>query len=192
MESLITFRRTPRQVLSIAGYYGVARHLPWSFMPGGGVGRRARALACRGLFESCGADVNVEQGAWFGSGERIVLGSRSGIGKDAMIMGPLTMGEDVMMGPRVIVLARNHVVDDVTRPMREQGLTDPMPVVVEDDVWIGAAAVILPGRRIGRGSVVAAACVVTKDVPPYTIVGGNPMRELGRRTAVGRAAGSTP
>ncbi|MEJ5944700.1 DapH/DapD/GlmU-related protein [Pseudokineococcus basanitobsidens] len=150
-------------------------------MPGGSVGRRARLAACRRLFASCGEHVNVEQGAWFGSGRDVIIGHRSGIGKDALVMGPVTIGDDVMMGPRVLVLGRNHVVDDTARPMREQGLGEARPVVIEDDVWIGAGAVLLPGRRIGRGSVVAAACVVTKDVAPYSVVGGNPMRQIGHR-----------
>ncbi|WP_241967227.1 acyltransferase [Pseudokineococcus lusitanus] len=125
----------------------------------------------------------MEQGAWFGSGSAVTIGSRSGVGKDALLMGEVVIGDDVMMGPRVVVLATNHVSDDVSRPMREQGLTRPRPVVIEDDVWIGANAVLLPGRRIGQGSIVAAGCVVTKDVEPYSVVGGNPGRVLGSRGA---------
>jgi len=54
-------------------------------------------------------------------------------------------------------------------------------VVIEDDVWIGTNAIILPGRRLGKGSIIAAGAVVTRDVEPYAIVGGNPARLIKRR-----------
>ncbi|MDQ7799461.1 MAG: DapH/DapD/GlmU-related protein [Candidatus Edwardsbacteria bacterium] len=65
--------------------------------------------------------------------------------------------------------------------MLEQGIRFYPQTVIEDDVWIGAQAIILPGVRIGRGAIVAAGAVVTKDVEPYAIVGGNPARLIKRR-----------
>jgi acetyltransferase-like isoleucine patch superfamily enzyme len=75
------------------------------------------------------------------------------------------------------MLAVNHVFDDPTRPMVEQGITAE-GIVVEDDVWIGAGAIITDGVRICKGAVVAAGAVVTQDVPPYTVVGGVPAKAL--------------
>jgi len=77
----------------------------------------------------------------------------------------------------VQLLAVNHVFDDPSRPMVDQGIV-AAGITVEDDVWIGAGAVITDGVRIGRGAVVAAGAVVTSDVPPYTVVGGVPARVL--------------
>jgi len=75
------------------------------------------------------------------------------------------------------MLAVNHVYDDPSRPMVDQGITAE-GIKVEDDVWIGAGAIITDGVCIGRGAVVAAGAVVTADVPPHTVVGGIPARIL--------------
>jgi len=158
----------------VALYLGAARHLPWSPRPGGTVSRRLRALLAQQMLDECGERVNVEHGAWFGSGKGIRLGDRSDIGMDALVIGPVHIGRDVMMGPRCILLASSHRVDDTSRPMNQQGFLDDRPIVIEDDVWIGAGSIVLPGRRIGRGAIIGAGSVVTRHVPPYVVVAGNP------------------
>jgi acetyltransferase-like isoleucine patch superfamily enzyme len=65
--------------------------------------------------------------------------------------------------------------------MIQQQSPGELPIVVEDDVWIGAGSIILPGRRIGTGAIIGAGSVVSKDVDPYTVVGGNPIRLISRR-----------
>ncbi len=166
---------------AIVGYLGVARHLPWSPRPGGGLSRRLRATLARQMLDECGTHVNVEHGAWFGSGRGVRLGDRSDIGMDALVMGPARIGADVMMGPRCILLAASHETGDTARPMNSQGFAADREIVVEDDVWIGAGSIILPGRRIGRGSIVGAGAVVAHDVPPWSVVAGNPARVVRRR-----------
>jgi maltose O-acetyltransferase len=173
-----------RQVLWVlcnALYYGFARHLPYSGRPYAFGAKRIRSALCRHMFASCGRDVNVEHGAMFGNGREISLGDNSGIGLDAFIAGPLTIGRNVMMGPRCTFLAFDHVAERTDIPMNAQGIRPARAPVVEDDVWIGANVVVLPGRRIGTGSIVGAGAVVTRDVPPYSIVGGNPAAVIGRR-----------
>lgn len=170
-----------RRAAHYALYYGLARQLPWSINPGGHLWKRVRARACRGLFDSCGEDVNIEQGAWFGSGRGIEVGDRSGIGKDARLLGPVTIAADVMMGPSCILLASTHAYTSVAVPMNRQGMGKKQRILIEDDVWIGAASVILPGIRLGQGSIIAAGAVVTRDVDPYTVVGGNPARFIKKR-----------
>ncbi|GAA4976425.1 acyltransferase [Kineococcus glutinatus] len=183
----------PRRALAAAAYLGFARHLPWSPRPGGRAARRIRAALARRMLDGCGRDVNVEHGAWFGSGRGIVLGDRSAIGMDALVIGPVTIGADVMMGPRCVLLAAGHETASLELPMAQQGFRPERTIVIEDDVWIGAGVTILPGRRIGRGSVVGAASVVTVDVPPYTVVAGNPARVVKhRRPAPGEPAGTGP
>jgi acetyltransferase-like isoleucine patch superfamily enzyme len=112
------------------------------------------------------------------------------IGRDSLIgelnvlrgQGGITIGDRVYTAPLVQMLAVNHVYDDPTRPMVEQGITAE-GIVVEDDVWIGAGAIITDGVTIGKGSVVAAGAVVTEDVPPHTVVGGVPARMIRRKEA---------
>ncbi|HKM25207.1 MAG TPA: DapH/DapD/GlmU-related protein, partial [Corynebacterium sp.] len=83
----------------------------------------------------------------------------------------------VYTSPFTQIIAVNHVFDDPTRPFVEQGITAE-GIVVEDDVWLGANVVVTDGVRIGRGAVVAAGAVVTRDVPPHTVVAGVPARVI--------------
>jgi maltose O-acetyltransferase len=159
-------------------YYGFARWLPSSRAPFGAPARRIRAWTARRLLAECGHDVNIERGAHFGGGRGIVLGDRSGIGIDSQLIGPVRLGRDVMMGPRVTILTQNHAFSDLGRPMNEQGAAEVAPVTIEDDVWIGMATIILPGVTIGTGAVVGAGSVVTKSIPPYAVSVGNPARVI--------------
>jgi maltose O-acetyltransferase len=79
-----------------------------------------------------------------------------------------------MMGPEVVIHTRNHRHDRVDIPMCQQGYDEEKPVKIEDDVWLCERAIILPGVTIGKGSIVGAGAVVSKDVPPFSVVVGNP------------------
>jgi maltose O-acetyltransferase len=129
-----------------------------------------------------GQNVNIEHGASFGSGRDLTIGDNSGIGIDCQVPANIQIGSDVMMGPQVLIIGQNHKFDDLSVPMRLQGRAEASPVVIEDDVWVGARSIVLPGIRIGRGAIIAAGAVVTKDVPPYAICGGNPARVIRLRT----------
>jgi acetyltransferase-like isoleucine patch superfamily enzyme len=105
------------------------------------------------------------------------------LGKDCLIgeytvirgQGGVTIGDRVYTSPMTQLIAVNHVFDDRSQPFVEQGITAE-GIVVEDDVWLGANAVVTDGVHIGKGSVVAAGAVVTQDVPPHTVVAGVPAR----------------
>lgn len=81
-----------------------------------------------------------------------------------------------MMGPDVMIFTSNHETSRTDTPMRLQGTAKIKPVTIGDDVWIGARVIILPGVTIGQGAILAANAVVTKDVPEYAVVGGNPAK----------------
>lgn len=164
-----------KKAFAFAVYYGGADRLPYSVTAGfGPVAKTIRRWAASHLLDRAGDHLNVEKGAWFGSGKGVRIGDRSGLGLDCLVLGPLTLGDDVMVGPRCMFISEGHATDDVTRPMNQQGMTPPRPITVEDDVWIGAQVVVLPGVSIGTGSIVAAGSVVTKDVPPGSVVAGVP------------------
>lgn len=98
--------------------------------------------------------------------------------------GLIRIGRQTAIGPGTVIRAANHRFADVSRPIMRQG-HEYGEIIIEDDVWIGANCVITPNVRIGRGAVVGAGAVVTRDVPPYTVVGGVPARPISRR---GKAA----
>lgn len=124
-----------------------------------------------------GKGVNVEHGASFGF-RKVSLGDRSGLGVDCRLYGPVDIGSDVMMGRDVVIVALNHAFDKLDIPMRDQGHRPPQRVTIEDDVWIGDRVLIVPGVTVGYGAILGLGAVVTKDVPPLAVVGGNPARVL--------------
>lgn len=160
-------------------YIIVLKHLPPTYYPGGALIRMIRYHFCKGLFKSCGRDVVIESRAHIPF-DKVEIGNNSGIGLNARL-GVVKIGNDVMMGPDVIIQSQNHIFNNRLLPMRLQGASEDKPVVIGDDVWIGARAIILPGVHIGSGAIVGAGAVVTKDVPEFAIVAGNPARVIKQR-----------
>lgn len=115
-------------------------------------------------------------------GEGLEVGNGSNIGPYSYIgcSGFINIGDNVMISPRVSIYAENHNFADPDSPMKGQGVTRGK-VNIEDDCWIASHVVILADVTIGRGSVVAAGSVVTKDVPRYSIVAGVPARVVATR-----------
>ncbi len=95
----------------------------------------------------------------------------------------ITIGANCMIAPRCAFMPYQHTWTDLSRPIREQPLTSRGDIVLEDDVWLGANVCVLDGVTIGRGAIVGAGAVVTKDVPAYTIAGGVPARFIRARTS---------
>lgn len=117
-------------------------------------------------------------------GDGLKMGDHSNIGPYAFIgcSGFIEIGSHVMMGPRVSLLAENHNFARTDISIKAQGVTRSF-IKIEDDCWLGANCTVLAGVTVGRGSIVAAGAVVTRDVPPFSIVGGVPARILKSRLA---------
>lgn len=163
-------------------YRYIFSHMPVSHSPLlGGVSFRLRQWACSHIFEYCGKNVNVEKGAYFGTGSKIRIGNNSGLGVNCVIPNGSVIGENVMMGPNCYIHSSNHRFDRTDIPMMEQGYTEPKPIIIDDDVWIGRDVTIMVGRHISKGTIVAANSVVTKDFPEYSIIGGNPAKLIRSR-----------
>lgn len=109
----------------------------------------------------------------------IKIGRDSLIGEYSIIRGQggVQIGDRVYTSPFTQLIAVNHVFDDPDRPFTEQGITAE-GIIIDDDVWLGAGAIITDGVKVGKGAVVAAGAVVTKDVPPHTVVGGVPAKPI--------------
>lgn len=105
----------------------------------------------------------------------VIIGNHSRIGLSNTIIGPVSIGNQVNLAQNIVISGLNHNYRDITQPISKQGVTT-IPVTIEDDVWIGANAVILAGITIGKHAVVAAGTVVTHNVPPYSVCAGNPGR----------------
>jgi len=160
-------------------YTLILKHLPPTYYPGGRIIKAIRYFFCKGLFKSCGHGVVIEPNAHIPF-HKVEIGSNSGIGPNARL-GAVKIGDNVMMGPDVIILSSNHIFDSRLLPMSLQGRIEDNPVVIGDDVWIGARVIILPGVHVGRGAILGAGAVVSRNVPEYAIVAGNPARIVRQR-----------
>lgn len=105
----------------------------------------------------------------------VVIGDHTRVGLHNTVIGPVTIGHHVNLAQGITITALNHNFGDMDQRIDSQGISTN-PVVIEDDIWIGANAVVLPGVSIGHHSVVAAGAVVTKDVPPHSLVAGVPAK----------------
>ncbi|WP_394707686.1 acyltransferase [uncultured Bacteroides sp.] len=105
----------------------------------------------------------------------LIIGNYTRIGLRNTIIGPVNIGNHVNLAQNVTVTALNHNFENVELRIDEQGITTS-PVTIEDDVWVGANAVILPGVTLGKHSVVAAGSIVSHSIPPYSVCAGTPAR----------------
>jgi len=143
--------------------------------------RRPLMVPLRSLFGSHGKEFRFDPGGFY-SYPNIHVGDHSNLGFRPIVIAALSeirIGNHVLFGPEVVIIGGGH---NITVPGRfmcdvsEKTGNEDLGVTIEDDVWIGARAVLLHGVRVGRGSVIGAGSVVTKSVPPYAIVAGNPAR----------------
>jgi acetyltransferase-like isoleucine patch superfamily enzyme len=109
----------------------------------------------------------------------IRIGQRTFLGEGSVVRGQggVTIGDNVLFGPRVMVLAVNHVFTDPERPIMDQGIT-AAGIRIEDNCWLGAGAIVLDGVTIGRGACIGAGAVVTHSVPPHSLAVGVPARVI--------------
>lgn len=107
----------------------------------------------------------------------VIIGDHTRIGLHNTIIGPVTIGSHVNLAQGITITALNHNFDDSEKRIDQQGISTK-EVVLEDDIWVGANAVILPGVTIGNHAVVAAGAIVTKDVPPHSLVAGVPAKVI--------------
>lgn len=125
-----------------------------------------------------GFDSTIEDFATINNGVGdVIIGDRTRIGLGCVVIGPVTVGNDVMFAQNIVVSGLNHGYQDLSLPPSMQPV-ETKPIHIGDEVWIGANSVITAGVNIGKHSVVAAGSVVTKSVPPYSVVAGNPARVL--------------
>jgi len=138
----------------------------------------------RSQFQVCGKHVHfypTKSELYYNT---IEIGNNVYIGPGAMFLAAdssIKIGNNVLFGPNVSIIGGNHSTHIIGKLMSDYKLKDKraeddLPVIISEDVWIGAGAIILNGVHIGRGAIVAAGALLTKDVPPYAVVGGVPAK----------------
>lgn len=155
-------------------YTIAGKHLPLSYHCR--LAKVVRTFWARRILKYAGKGINIEKGAYFNG--QCSLGDRSGIGHNCELHAAggaeIIIGKYVNMGPEVVIYTQNHSTRRTDIIMQNQGFDKAKSVVIEDDVWIGRRVIILPGVRVGCGSVLGAGAVVAKNVEPYSVIVGNP------------------
>lgn len=143
------------------------------------IAKKWRAYWAKHIIKTMGNNVNIEHGARFSP--ELQIGNGSGVGVDCEIYGPVTIGDNVMMGPECVFYTQNHRHDtESDLPFGKQGFEEPRPIRIGSNVWIGRRAMFMPGSGVGDNCVVAAGSVVTKVFPSNVVVGGVPARIIGK------------
>lgn len=158
-------------------YSVFAKNLPLSRR--GKIFKKMRVFFAKKILRTMGENVNIETGAVFNP--KVKIGNNSGIGVRCELVGNIEIGNNVLMGPEVIFYSQNHKFSDKNILIEDQGYDEEKKVTVEDDVWIGRRAIILPGVTIKKGTVVGAGAIVTKTFPEYSVIAGNPAKVIGER-----------
>ena len=142
--------------------------------------REEREAILKRLFGRVGRNCCLHSPFHCDFGESISIGDDfvGNFGLTILDEAPVTIGDRVLIGPNVGIYTVNHAL---LPDQRAEGIMRSLPVTIGNDVWIGRRSVIMPGVKIGDGAIIAASAVVTKDVPPYTVVGGNPAEFIRRR-----------
>jgi acetyltransferase-like isoleucine patch superfamily enzyme len=123
-----------------------------------------------------GKNCVIRRGVYLGSPNELELGDGSFLGRASLYCtGGIKIGKNVNVSDGVVIITAKH---DVNSPKFEASY---VPIKIEDWAWIATNAIVLAGVTIGEGAVVAAGAVVTKDIPPYSIVGGSPAKVIGER-----------
>lgn len=160
-------------------YEIIGKRMPTSFSRIQIGQKRFRAFCAKLFVRYAGKNINIERGAMFS--RFLSIGDNSGIGINSKLYGEVEIGNNVMMGPECVIYTRNHEYSRTDIPMNMQGFSESKKVVIGNDVWLCGQVIILPGVTVGDHSIVGAGSVVTKDVPEWSVVGGNPAVVLKRR-----------
>lgn len=179
-------KRALRKICAVL-YYTIGRHLHPSYTYYMIFGRQVHisyGMYIRGILASqmlakAGKNINIEKGASFS--RNVTLGHNSGIGYKCEVAPGTTIGDNVMMGPEVIIFNVNHSFSRTDIPMCQQGFQKEKNVTIGNDVWIGRRVMILPGVTIGDGCIIGAGAVVSRDIEPYSIAVGNPATVVKKR-----------
>ena len=138
---------------------------------------KGNLLRLKKIFANCGQEVFIEQGFYCDYGDKISLGDRVYLNMNCTLLdgGLISIGDDCLIGPNVQLLTINHATSPTERLVKENFAQN---ITIENNVWLGAGVIILPGVSIGSGAVVGAGSVVTRDIPSGYLYAGNPAQAI--------------
>jgi len=154
------------------------KYLPRTYMPYSIGSKQLRAFLVRNCINSCGINLRIETNVLLSP--FINIGDNVEINENVRIRQNVRIGNDVLIAPGVQLISINHEYSDTSIPMKNQGEIKGK-IEIEDDVWLGTNVIVLPNIKIGKGSIVGAGSIVTKDVPKYAVVAGNPAKLVRHR-----------
>lgn len=161
--------------------------------PVSAIGFKLRSILYSKKLKRLGANANIQNGVRISGCVTIEIGDNCILGRNVNLNAGnchgMFIGNDVSIAEGTYVRTANHNISDLNTPIKYQGHTAAelsynetiFSIIIEDDVWVGAHAIILSGSKIGKGSVISAGAVVSNEIPPYSIVAGNPARVISNR-----------
>ena len=167
------------RIIAYLFYYCFVQYLPNNYLPIlGKISKLLRKLCLKCMGVKIGKNSGINRSVFLGSGRDITIGNNSGIGAGSRILNTkLTIKDNVMIGEELYICGGGHRFDDIEKPIIQQGSCEKSVLLINTNCWIGARVTIVKGcKEIGEGSIIGAGSVVTKDVPPFTIVAGNPAK----------------
>ncbi len=168
----------PRKIYFLI-YNILGKYLPRTYMPYSLCSKRIRSFLAQNFIDQCGSNLKIETNVLLSP--FIELGDNVELNENCKIRGNVKIGNDVLIAPGVQLISVNHKFDRMDIPIKQQGEVEGY-IVIEDNVWIGTNAIILPNVTIKKGSIVGAGSIVTKNVEECSIVGGNPAKLIGKRS----------
>lgn len=167
-----------KKMMYFLAYNLIGKILPLDSMPYSLGLRQVRYFLFAKCVEKCGKGARVDKNVHISP--FIQVGDNVRISENCKIRKNTSIGNDVLIGPGVHIITATHSFESLDRPVAEQG-TEQFTVGIGNDVWVGTNAIILPKVNIADHTIIAAGSVVTKDVPEYAIVGGNPAKTISFR-----------
>lgn len=172
----VSGRRSAR-LIALFVYYALASHLPDLAFPGGRIFNRIRCALLARALPAFGRGNEIDSAVYLGDGRDVEIGDRCQINAGSRLT-RVRIGNCVMIGPEVFVVGQLHETVDTAVPMIDQGKVMRRPTQIDDDVWVGTRAVVMPGVHIASGAIVGAGAVVTRDVSRNAVVAGVPARVI--------------
>ena len=156
-----------------------AKQMPRTYMPYSFGSGYIRHLIVKNFIDQCGKNLKIQTNVLISP--HVEIGNDVEINENVRIRANVKIGNNVLIAPNAQLISINHEYADLTIPIKNQG-EKRGKIEIDDDVWIGTAAIILPNVKVSKGAIIGAGAVVTKDVPEYAIVGGNPAKIIKYRS----------